>query len=140
MCVLDWPKVCRTPFHRTRKFTPRKQAKNIQRKKLYRMNLKSFLGFECSSIDEFICFLCLQQIVAREILTQFQVWQKACYSRNIDWGPITTKVQFSSFARFRLMKCMHKRACFQRVILHLSCLHLNRSYQHCRSCMGGRQR
>ncbi|CAM4480923.1 unnamed protein product [Leuciscus chuanchicus] len=31
-------------------------------------------------------------IVAREILTQFQVWQKACYSRNIDWGPITTKI------------------------------------------------
>ncbi|KAK7161457.1 hypothetical protein R3I94_004215 [Phoxinus phoxinus] len=31
-------------------------------------------------------------IVAREILTHFQVWQKACYSRNIDWGPITAKI------------------------------------------------
>ncbi|XP_030643660.1 uncharacterized protein LOC115823773 [Chanos chanos] len=30
--------------------------------------------------------------VAREILTQFQVWQKACYSRNIEWGPITAKI------------------------------------------------
>uniref|UniRef100_A0A671S7J7 Uncharacterized LOC107674214 n=1 Tax=Sinocyclocheilus anshuiensis TaxID=1608454 RepID=A0A671S7J7_9TELE len=36
-------------------------------------------------------------VVAREILTQFQVWQKACYSRNIEWGPITAKVQSSSF-------------------------------------------
>ncbi|KAK3573305.1 hypothetical protein QTP86_022692 [Hemibagrus guttatus] len=31
-------------------------------------------------------------VVAREILTQFQVWQKACYSRNIEWGPITAKI------------------------------------------------
>ncbi|XP_067297275.1 uncharacterized protein si:ch73-109d9.1 isoform X2 [Pseudorasbora parva] len=31
-------------------------------------------------------------IVAREILTQFQVWQRACYSRNIEWGPITAKI------------------------------------------------
>ncbi|XP_047668588.1 uncharacterized protein LOC113642443 isoform X2 [Tachysurus fulvidraco] len=32
------------------------------------------------------------QVVAREILTQFQVWQRACYSRNIEWGPITAKI------------------------------------------------
>ncbi|XP_058630638.1 uncharacterized protein si:ch73-109d9.1 [Onychostoma macrolepis] len=31
-------------------------------------------------------------VVAREILTQFQVWQRACYSRNIEWGPITAKI------------------------------------------------
>ncbi|XP_026100072.1 uncharacterized protein LOC113070803 isoform X1 [Carassius auratus] len=31
-------------------------------------------------------------VVAREILTQCQVWQKACYSRNIEWGPITAKI------------------------------------------------
>uniref|UniRef100_A0AAR2KW64 Si:ch73-109d9.1 n=1 Tax=Pygocentrus nattereri TaxID=42514 RepID=A0AAR2KW64_PYGNA len=33
-------------------------------------------------------------VVAREILTQFQVWQRACYSRNIEWGPITAKDAF----------------------------------------------
>ncbi|ROI47830.1 Gastrula zinc finger protein XlCGF49.1 [Anabarilius grahami] len=32
------------------------------------------------------------RVVAREILTQFQVWQRACYSRNIEWGPITAKI------------------------------------------------
>ncbi|XP_056595923.1 uncharacterized protein si:ch73-109d9.1 isoform X3 [Triplophysa dalaica] len=31
-------------------------------------------------------------VVAREILTQFQVWQSACYSRNIEWAPITAKI------------------------------------------------
>ncbi|XP_062852339.1 uncharacterized protein si:ch73-109d9.1 isoform X3 [Trichomycterus rosablanca] len=31
-------------------------------------------------------------VVAREILMQFQVWQRASYSRNIEWGPITAKV------------------------------------------------
>ncbi|XP_012692485.1 uncharacterized protein si:ch73-109d9.1 isoform X2 [Clupea harengus] len=30
--------------------------------------------------------------VARQILIQSQVWQKACYSRNIEWGPITAKI------------------------------------------------
>ncbi|XP_051993827.1 uncharacterized protein LOC127651833 isoform X2 [Xyrauchen texanus] len=31
-------------------------------------------------------------VVARDVLTQFQVWQRACYSRNIEWGPITAKI------------------------------------------------
>ncbi|XP_062852338.1 uncharacterized protein si:ch73-109d9.1 isoform X2 [Trichomycterus rosablanca] len=31
-------------------------------------------------------------VVAREILMQFQVWQRASYSRNIEWGPITAKI------------------------------------------------
>ncbi|XP_055060798.2 uncharacterized protein [Misgurnus anguillicaudatus] len=31
-------------------------------------------------------------VVAREILMQFQVWQRACYSRNIEWAPITAKI------------------------------------------------
>ncbi|XP_076150008.1 uncharacterized protein LOC143133921 isoform X2 [Alosa pseudoharengus] len=30
--------------------------------------------------------------VARQILIQSQVWQRACYSRNIEWGPITAKI------------------------------------------------
>ncbi|XP_028833962.1 uncharacterized protein LOC114789062 isoform X4 [Denticeps clupeoides] len=30
--------------------------------------------------------------VARQILIQSQVWQKACYSRTIDWRPITEKI------------------------------------------------
>ncbi|XP_035274806.1 uncharacterized protein si:ch73-109d9.1 isoform X5 [Anguilla anguilla] len=30
--------------------------------------------------------------VARQVLTQFQVWQNACYSKNIDWNPVTAKI------------------------------------------------
>ncbi|KAJ8271198.1 hypothetical protein COCON_G00100570 [Conger conger] len=30
--------------------------------------------------------------VARQVLTQFQVWQKACYSKNIDWNPVIAKI------------------------------------------------
>ncbi|XP_036373256.1 uncharacterized protein LOC118769937 isoform X2 [Megalops cyprinoides] len=30
--------------------------------------------------------------VARQVLTQSQVWQNACYSKNIDWKPITAKI------------------------------------------------
>ncbi|KAJ8372227.1 hypothetical protein AAFF_G00293460 [Aldrovandia affinis] len=30
--------------------------------------------------------------VARQVLTQFQVWQNACYSKNIDWTPVTAQI------------------------------------------------
>ncbi|XP_064193898.1 uncharacterized protein LOC135255968 isoform X2 [Anguilla rostrata] len=30
--------------------------------------------------------------VARKVLTQFQVWQNPCYSKNIDWNPLTAKI------------------------------------------------
>ncbi|KAJ8247722.1 hypothetical protein GJAV_G00249550 [Gymnothorax javanicus] len=30
--------------------------------------------------------------VARQVLTHFQVWQNACYSKNIDWNPVTAKI------------------------------------------------
>ncbi|KAI1887900.1 hypothetical protein AGOR_G00195250 [Albula goreensis] len=30
--------------------------------------------------------------VARQVLSQFQVWQNASYSKNIDWTPVTAKI------------------------------------------------
>ncbi|KAG7458474.1 hypothetical protein MATL_G00220560 [Megalops atlanticus] len=30
--------------------------------------------------------------VARQVLTQSRVWQNACYSKNIDWKPVTAKI------------------------------------------------
>lgn len=38
VCVIDWPKVCRTCFHGTREFTPHEQAEDIQCKQLYKTN------------------------------------------------------------------------------------------------------
>ncbi|XP_036373255.1 uncharacterized protein LOC118769937 isoform X1 [Megalops cyprinoides] len=37
-------------------------------------------------------FVSVSQNVARQVLTQSQVWQNACYSKNIDWKPITAKI------------------------------------------------
>ncbi|KAI4896582.1 hypothetical protein NFI96_018211 [Prochilodus magdalenae] len=62
------PKNSSTPSHRPGPGTPHEQTENVQCK----------------------CWFC--SVVAREILTQFQVWQRACYSRNIEWGPITAKI------------------------------------------------
>lgn len=94
-------------------------------------------------VNGITCFLFFHQVVAREILTQFQVWQRACYSRNIEWGPITAKVQSSPFVLsdvmidFDYQKWMKIKSCFQRVYCALL---LHRSFLHCRSCMDGRQR
>ncbi|TRY84722.1 hypothetical protein DNTS_001224 [Danionella cerebrum] len=61
-------------------------------------------------------------VVAREVLTQFQVWQKASYSRNIDWGPITAKI-ISALPQFygkegelivRCTKMLHNRRDYLR--------------------------
>ncbi|XP_059410442.1 uncharacterized protein si:ch73-109d9.1 isoform X3 [Carassius carassius] len=61
-------------------------------------------------------------VVAREILTQFQVWQRACYSRNIEWGPITAKI-ISALPQFygreaeviiRCTKMLHNRRDYLR--------------------------
>ncbi|XP_056312727.1 uncharacterized protein si:ch73-109d9.1 [Danio aesculapii] len=61
-------------------------------------------------------------VVAREVLTQFQVWQKASYSRNIDWNPITTKI-ISKLPQFygreaelivRCTKMLHNRRDYLR--------------------------
>ncbi|KAJ8247723.1 hypothetical protein GJAV_G00249560 [Gymnothorax javanicus] len=30
--------------------------------------------------------------VARQVLTHFQVWQNACYSKIVDWNPVTAKI------------------------------------------------
>ncbi|XP_059410441.1 uncharacterized protein si:ch73-109d9.1 isoform X2 [Carassius carassius] len=71
-------------------------------------------------------------VVAREILTQFQVWQRACYSRNIEWGPITAKI-ISALPQFygreaeviiRCTKMLHNRRDYlrRRVKTHITVL------------------
>ncbi|XP_042573073.1 uncharacterized protein LOC122134118 [Cyprinus carpio] len=61
-------------------------------------------------------------VVAREVLTQFQVWQRACYSRNIEWGPIIAKI-ISALPQFygreaevivRCTKMLHNRRDYLR--------------------------
>lgn len=97
-CVVDDPNASGKHSARPGQNVQRKQTENVQCKLFFQLPFELFsVSLNNNQILLFSFLLCScvwKQVVAREILTQFHVWQRACYSRNIEWGPITAKVKY----------------------------------------------